>query len=389
MPSDDEIKIQAELIRKRKIELQRQAQLEHLTNIQRQEKVKLVTEQTVETKVSEDVAIRSQEQQQPRQQPTEEQQEQQQRPGEEQEQQQPQQQPTEEAENPPEAVEGEGGPAEPEGLSARGPGEAAELGAAEGAAAGASAAAGTGVGGAAAGGTAAATAPFWGPALGIFAVIALFFGLALFLIFIMVSACNSTTANVAKTVLSAIPFGGGLAAQSWDTAVCGPLKIVQSPPSGGGGASAGFPLDIVLTSAYRPGAIVAGSNPPRLSAHSRGEAVDIALQNPTVPKYASDPRIAQLVQIAESAGFVPAAGNTLDEYTNALEGTTGGHIHIEFNLRPNGTTYCDDAITPISGPTDLVPIPSSIPRSGVSDPRLRQCMLDEVLSIFSAAASQY
>lgn len=143
-------------------------------------------------------------------------------------------------------------------------------------------------------------------------------------------------------------------------------------------------LDIVLTSAYRPGSIVTRTG--KLSAHSRGEAVDIALLNPTALQYSSDPRVARLVQIAQSVGFTDPAGDTLDEYMNPTEGASGGHVHVEFNTQPNGKTYCDDTVVK-NPPTDLIAIPPSIPRSGSSDWRLRQCMLSKVQAIFNAVAA--
>lgn len=156
--------------------------------------------------------------------------------------------------------------------------------------------------------------------------------------------------------------------------------------SGGAGGGASFAqLDIVVTSAYRSGS---RTNEGKLSAHGRGEAIDIALRNPTVPIRGSDPRIAQLVAIAKASGFAPLPGDTLDEYANPTcegDSTCGGHVHVEFNLKPDlRTTFCDDTVVK-DPPTDLVPIPSSIPVQGASDPRIRPCMLSPISAIFDAA----
>jgi len=230
----------------------------------------------------------------------------------------------------------------------------------------------------AAGSAIVASAPIWGPIVGILAAVLLILGLGVFVIISMASACNADGVTGFAARLGS--WGAGVLGISTD--VCKDLSF-QGGQSGGAGASGAFDkLTIVITSAYRPGSIVAGTN--TLSAHSRGEAVDIALRNPTVPIRGSDPRIAQLVQIAKSAGFVPAAGDTLDEYTNPTEGASGGHVHIEFNTKPDGTTYCDGTKVK-NPPTDLVAIPSWIPVEGAQDARLRPCMLDKVENIFISA----
>lgn len=102
-------------------------------------------------------------------------------------------------------------------------------------------------------------------------------------------------------------------------------------------------LDWVITGAYRPNAIVAGTD--NLSAHARGEAVDIALRNPKDPLYSPDPRIDKLIGVAAVEGFRPAQGDTLDEYRYPTKGAIAGHAHIEFNINQatNGS-YCDVAI---------------------------------------------
>jgi len=163
-----------------------------------------------------------------------------------------------------------------------------------------------------------------------------------------------------------------------------PTNVGSSGGAGGGGTWGS--MDITITSATRLGDKTAQGTP---SAHGRGEAVDIALLNPTVPIHGSDPRIAQLVALGKSVGFVPSAGDTLDEYANPAANATGGHVHVEFNLRPDGSTYCDGSKIPNSGPADLVRIPASIPVSGgTSDPRVRPCMLTAITNIFKAAKTK-
>ncbi|HYC79515.1 MAG TPA: hypothetical protein VEC17_00645 [Candidatus Binatia bacterium] len=98
-------------------------------------------------------------------------------------------------------------------------------------------------------------------------------------------------------------------------------------------------IDFIITSAYRPGATVGSSG--RLSAHGKGEAVDIVI----VPRgQLNDPafqaKIRKLVQLSTNEGFVPPRGDTLDEYNNPTEAATGGHVHIEFNTAPNNGSYC-------------------------------------------------
>src|SRR3989344_9102831 len=202
-----------------------------------------------------------------------------------------------------------------------------------------------------------ATSPYWGPVLLIILVIAALIG---FVVIIPPALCNSggLTQLTTQVVGSLATFSD----------FCAPFKL-KGGLSGGGGATGSTPLDITITSGYRPGSIVVGTG--RLSAHSRGEAVDIALRNPAVTTGSTDPRISQLVQIARAAGFTPAAGFTLDEYTTPTEGASAGHIHVEFNLQSDGKTYCDNTLVPID--------------PGTSDPRVRPCMLNLVESIFYSA----
>jgi hypothetical protein len=153
---------------------------------------------------------------------------------------------------------------------------------------------------------------------------------------------------------------------------------------GGAGATGTFgEINIVLTSAYRPGAIVYGSNPPRPSAHGRGEAFDVALRprigfHPNPP----DPRISQLVSIGKS--LIGSRGDVLDEYNdphcNPSSPTCKGHIHVEFNVG-----QCDGTGKSFQGaPTDLVDLNGLVPIGG-GDPRVRSCMLPTVLKFFEMA----
>lgn len=223
----------------------------------------------------------------------------------------------------------------------------------------------------AAGSAIVSSAPVWGPILGILLLLA---ALVFVVIISVVSLCGQTgtSGSLIRNILKIGSYVG--ISQDYCSAF-------QGGRSGGAGASGTVKLDIVLTSAYRPGAVVKGTGKP--SAHGRGEAVDIALINPSVPEHSSDLRIAQLVSLAKSLGFVPPPGDTLDEYTTPTEGATGGHVHIEFNLKADGTSYCDGTVPNIPG--DLVDIPSWIPKSGSSVWKLRPCMLDKVEALFNQA----
>ncbi|MEO8065621.1 MAG: hypothetical protein ABI643_02055 [Candidatus Doudnabacteria bacterium] len=215
-----------------------------------------------------------------------------------------------------------------------------------------------------------ASFPVWGPILGVLAG-------AMLVIIILIAGCNQTGAS--GSVTRGVSFVAGI----FGADICKNLTF-NAGTSGGAGAGASFALDITITSAYRAGALTAGGG---YSAHGRGEAIDIALRNPTVSVHGSDPRIAQLVAIGRSAGFIPAAGDTLDEYTNPAENATGGHVHVEFNLKPDGTTYCDGTRIPASGPSDLVSLVGVVPvdTGSTSDPRVRPCMLNAVIALFNAA----
>ncbi|MBI2356223.1 MAG: hypothetical protein HYV13_03410 [Candidatus Doudnabacteria bacterium] len=217
----------------------------------------------------------------------------------------------------------------------------------------------------------AATAPAWGTIL-------LIFGIGAFLIIVLTATCNSTTGWLANWGAKIVTFG--------QVDICGPLEIASR--SGGAGGGASYPLDIVVTSAYRPGAKTIRGGP---SAHGRAEAIDIALRNPIVPLRGSDPRITQLVSIAQAAGFTPAKGNTLNEYAepecDPNASSCGGHVHVEFNTYTKDGktyTYCDDTEVKVT-PTDLIAIPSDIKVEGASHPQVRPCMLGPITAIFNAA----
>jgi hypothetical protein len=103
-------------------------------------------------------------------------------------------------------------------------------------------------------------------------------------------------------------------------------------------------VNFVITSAYRAGSIVVRTGLP--SAHARGEAVDIAI-TPS-DDWKTNEKFARQIDIvlseARAEGFRPAQGDTLDEYRKPTEGASGGHIHVEFNRGPNGTSYCGRAV---------------------------------------------
>ncbi len=219
----------------------------------------------------------------------------------------------------------------------------------------------------------ASTSPVWGTAL---LVVLLLVVVVSFVVFMPVAAiCGNNSYTAA--VQAGLPFNMGYAIQGIKGMACPSGTTDQG--GGTGGQPSDTPLDIVLTSAYRPDA--------NGSAHQRGEAADISFRVP--PTSDNDPRIAQLVALAESFGFIPPVGDTIDEWNNPQENTSAGHVHIEYNLKLRGNlsqgSYCDNVAPAQVPPTDLVNIPSSIPMRGVSRPQLRACMLDDVLAIFEAA----
>ncbi len=232
--------------------------------------------------------------------------------------------------------------------------------------------------GQAAAGFLAATSEFWVPILGLFLLVLLVIGIFFFVSTSAIAYCNQDGLS-GWTVWGASKISALAGGEDY----CATIKIAGGGRSGGGGASTSFPapsgpnlvnlssygvqvkagiddrvtacmaarvqqlyqaalsarIDIEITDAYRPGGTTAGGG---TSAHSRGEAVDIALRNPTVPipLQSVDPRIAKLVAIARAAGFVPPLADTLDEYNNPAPNATAGHVHVEFNIPPNGGTYC-------------------------------------------------
>jgi|GEM_PF-6875356 len=97
-------------------------------------------------------------------------------------------------------------------------------------------------------------------------------------------------------------------------------------------------IQMEITDAYRHNARTSRGG---LSAHARGEAVDIAIR-PTRDWIADRDfanKIDAVVVIARAQGFDPPPGDTKDEYRDPDENATGGHIHIEFNIPATGT-YC-------------------------------------------------
>ena len=287
--------------------------------------------------------------------------------------------PDEDNENPEKQGESDGSEAA-ESEAELGAGEAAgaEVGAAEtaagaGAAEGAAAAAGAEAGVVAGAGTVAATSPIWGVALAVIGVIIVLLLLVFFVFVSMVVQCNDKTiSGVGTRILSTgTSFIGIIPAD-----VCKQLAINNfgNGSSGGGGASGIFepalvnlavsvkagvdgratacmadkvktiydlaqaatpPIEFEITGAYEPRTTASGG----VSAHSRGEAVDIGLRPPAALR-SNDPRIARLVAIARQVGFVPPAGNTLDEYANPAPNATAGHVHVEFNIPSDGGTFC-------------------------------------------------
>lgn len=155
--------------------------------------------------------------------------------------------------------------------------------------------------------------------------------------------------------------------------------VATGGSSGGAGATGEWKgkIEIAITGAYRALANTAENRP---SAHGRGEAIDIALRNPRVGLNEPDSRIDQIVDIARRVGFVSPAGDALDEYSNPARNATAGHIHLEFNVKGDGSSYCDNGSRVPIPPNDLVnftDIASGIEISA-SDPRARPCMKEAI-----------
>lgn len=74
----------------------------------------------------------------------------------------------------------------------------------------------------------------------------------------------------------------------------------------------------------------------RSSAHQRGEALDFTLKNP-----------AQAAAVAEAVrkklANMGIDGTVLDEYNNPSKGSTGGHIHVQFNSPVAAARYAEIA----------------------------------------------
>ncbi len=74
----------------------------------------------------------------------------------------------------------------------------------------------------------------------------------------------------------------------------------------------------------------------RSSAHQRGQALDFTLKNP-----ADSASVADAVRRKLAAMGVD--GTVLDEYSNPSRGSTGGHIHVQFNSAAAAAQYADIA----------------------------------------------
>jgi hypothetical protein len=214
-----------------------------------------------------------------------------------------------------------------------------------------------------------AAAPWLLPALGILSAIILVLGAAMFILVVMIAKCNEDswtgTAVRAASWIGIIP--GDICAQlaistnfqtasqqapitGWEPSDLVPLagvlvdteardprvrQCMLSKVQSIMNTARASGIDVVITSAFRK-----GDFPSR---HAFGEAVDIALRPVPSRPFTNEARgkIAQLVQIAKSAGFNPPLGDTLDEYNNPIEGrTTGGHVHIEFNKIDVNRSHC-------------------------------------------------
>ena len=275
-------------------------------------------------------------------------------------------------EDPEEEPDGEEGDLEGEGVPEGAAGEGAAAGV------GAEAGAGAAAGGAEAGaGAVVATSEIWVPALAIIGIIVVTIALLMMIMASVTAYCNQpgvkgwivrATSNVASWV-GAVPLNvckllvikdQPIASGTRSTPFIDESKLVRLSVAGlpvkadaddrvmpcmlakiqqiyNASRSANPPIEWEITDSYRPGDFTANGTP---SAHGRGEAVDLALRNPNEPLRSTNSRIARLIAIARSAGFVPPPGDALDEYKNPAPDATGGHIHLEFNI-PTSGSYCD------------------------------------------------
>jgi hypothetical protein len=221
----------------------------------------------------------------------------------------------------------------------------------------------------------AGTSEIWGPAVAILVVIGLVIGLFFFVVTTAIAYCNQGgLSGFAANTLSNFNWlrGGGDFCETLAINTQTAVENAPKPPMVPGepddlvyledfnipvkididgratrcmvgkiqaiyAASQQAGIDWVITDAFRTGGQTAGGG---VSAHSRGEAVDIALRDPTVDLGSNDPRINQLLAIARNAGFVGPSGDTLDEYRNPAPNATAGHVHVEFNIPAGGGTYC-------------------------------------------------
>jgi hypothetical protein len=218
-----------------------------------------------------------------------------------------------------------------------------------------------------------ATAPYWGAALAIILMI------GWVIIMMLVSVAVICSSNYTDSFEVA---GFKLAIASLPGDICKDLALAGGRSGGAGGGATFDPttskLDIVLTSAYRPGSYV-DNNRNNPSAHGRGEAFDVALRNPQVGFYSQDPRIDKIIALARGMGFTHPNGDVVDEYRNPSPGTTGPHIHIEFNKG-----YCSTAAA-TDPPNDMVSLVGLVPMSDVDNPEVRECMHSFVINLFKQA----
>lgn len=231
----------------------------------------------------------------------------------------------------------------------------------------------------------AATSEIWGPIALVVGAIILLFLLVVIIVSIFAAGCNTTTGKIANFIIKIQSFGStdicsslvsiGLDAPAREpiageapaelglVAIIGvPVDVFLPPPRAmlrpcmlakvqniwsrsqdplervrweqATGNLITKPMDWVVTSAYRPEDVG--------SYHARGEAADMALRNPRENYGSQDPRIDFLVFLAKDEGFVPLAGDTVDEYRRPLARTEGAHIHVEFNRNfAQNISYCD------------------------------------------------
>ncbi len=222
----------------------------------------------------------------------------------------------------------------------------------------------------------AATSEIWVPILAIFLIICLMLGLFFFITTAAIAYCNdSGAAGWAVWATSKVSglSGNGDFCKALAINTNATPELYTGGRAGGGGQTTSFwePADLValggvsidtqtsdprvrscmlpkvqqifaaanavginitITSAFR-----SGDFPSR---HAFGEAVDIAIRPSPAKPWNTNTQISKLVQIAKNAGFTPTQGDTIDEYNNPVERTSGGHVHVEFNKISTSASYC-------------------------------------------------